>query len=115
MNRHLRRRNYRDTVKTAGATLPAGQVYQGLCILGERRSAYRRRDPDTGVRSELREVPIRCKERIPRVSTQGQSIDANGLGGPFHSSVEAFVIEVERRERANLCHLGQQPLGGRWP
>ncbi|UYM15570.1 hypothetical protein [Endozoicomonas euniceicola] len=67
-------------------------------MLCRRCPAYRRHDSVLGFPMEMREPVVRMLRETPRWRThKGLSTDAAHWGGAVRSSVEASVMEVERR------------------
>src|SRR6516162_7017764 len=97
------------------ASLP-GTAWKIAYLLSMRRPVCRRRDSHAGFRTELENLIGDVKRKGTSGSNrEAESIDAPIRVGLLHSSDEAGVMLVERREQAIGFDAGQPATGGtRW-
>src|SRR5262245_65615954 len=85
----------------------------GRLRLPERHPAYRRREAQPGSCTERENLHGDAKGKGASGSNcEAESTDAPVRGGLLHSSVEAGVMPVERRERVIAIGAGQPATGG---
>jgi hypothetical protein len=97
VNRHLKRRNLLDLVKMGGSLRLLDQLIGDSVywVSGERRKGGMNLLQAIVWNSEKCLVDV--KREAQEATLESKSIDATGLGGLGHSSVEDSVMELEQR------------------